>query len=60
MSPVLDQYPILYRSELRKGVADLVLRAEAIASVAKPGQFVHIKCSDELLLRRPISLCDVE
>ena len=22
-----------------------------------PGQFVHIKCGDSLLLRRPISVC---
>ncbi len=24
----------------------------------RPGQFVHIKCGDGLLLRRPISICD--
>ena len=28
--------------------------------LCSPGQFVHIKCSPDLLLRRPISLCDVE
>ena len=60
MAPLLEQCPILYRNELRPGVVDLVLRAASIAPLCSPGQFVHIKCSDELLLRRPISLCDVE
>lgn len=37
----------------------LLLRAGSIAEKAKPGQFLHIKCGDALLLRRPISICDV-
>ena len=27
-------------------------------SFRAPGQFVHIKCGDGLLLRRPISVCE--
>jgi dihydroorotate dehydrogenase electron transfer subunit len=30
-----------------------------IALQAKPGQFVHVLCSEANLLRRPISICDV-
>jgi len=30
----------------------------ARASDTRPGQFVHIKCGDSLLLRRPISVCE--
>ena len=60
MACVLEQCPILYRSELRPGVVDMVLGAPRIAPLCSPGQFVHIKCSPDLLLRRPISLCDVE
>ena len=60
MACVLEQCPILYRSELRPGVVDMVLGAPRIAPLCSPGQFVHIKCSPDLLLRRPISLCAVE
>lgn len=38
----------------------LVLEAEHIAAAAQPGQFVHIACGEGNLLRRPISICDVE
>lgn len=38
----------------------LTLESEALAAAAQPGQFLHIKCADNLLLRRPISICSVE
>ncbi|UOO36802.1 dihydroorotate dehydrogenase electron transfer subunit [Oscillospiraceae bacterium CM] len=34
------------------------LRLDARDMRPKPGQFVHIRCGAELLLRRPISVCD--
>ncbi|WP_338823963.1 Dihydroorotate dehydrogenase B (NAD(+)), electron transfer subunit [Moorella humiferrea] len=39
----------------------LKLRAPAIAKVAQPGQFVHIRCGETMdpLLRRPLSIHDV-
>jgi dihydroorotate dehydrogenase electron transfer subunit len=36
----------------------LLLDAGPIASDALPGQFVHVKCGEGTLLRRPISICD--
>jgi len=36
-------------------VWSMVIRAPIIAKIAKPGQFVHVKC-DGLTLRRPISI----
>ena len=36
------------------------LEAGEMAHQAQAGQFVHIKCGEGLLLRRPISICDVE
>lgn len=30
-----------------------------LASVVRPGQFLHIKCGEDLLLRRPLSICNV-
>ncbi|MCL2409322.1 MAG: dihydroorotate dehydrogenase electron transfer subunit [Oscillospiraceae bacterium] len=31
-----------------------------LAAESRPGQFVHIKCGEERLLRRPISICRAE
>lgn len=38
----------------------LTLESPDIANMTKPGQFVHIQCSDELLMRRPISIMSVD
>ncbi len=49
--------------EIRKLTEDaFLLRLDApdIADTAAPGQFVHIKCGAEQLLRRPISICNAE
>ena len=40
--------------------AELLLSAPALAAAARPGQFVHIRCSAAQLLRRPISVCDAQ
>ena len=37
----------------------MVISAPEIAAKALPGQFVHIKCGEENMLRRPISICDI-
>lgn len=36
----------------------MTVEAGAIARDASPGQFIHVKCGNGLLLRRPISVCD--
>lgn len=43
-----------------EGAVSLWLEAGELAPQAQAGQFVHIKCGDGLLLRRPISICDVK
>ena len=42
------------------GLFALTLCAPEIAALAQPGQFVHIACGEGNLLRRPISICDVQ
>lgn len=39
----------------------MVLHSERLATTAKPGQFLNIRCGDsfEAYLRRPISVCDI-
>ncbi|MCD8145135.1 MAG: dihydroorotate dehydrogenase electron transfer subunit [Oscillospiraceae bacterium] len=51
---VLENYPLT--------AADYSMTVEAgeLAQQARPGQFVHVKCGNGLLLRRPISICDVD
>lgn len=58
--------PVLTRAALREAaplapeVVRLTLDAPELAPLAKPGQFVHIRCGEDALLRRPISVCDAE
>ncbi len=40
------------------GVFDMWIESPEIAVQAAAGQFVHIKCGNGTLLRRPISVCD--
>lgn len=48
------------REEYGGGLFALTLHAPVIAALAQPGQFVHISCGEGNLLRRPISICDVQ
>jgi dihydroorotate dehydrogenase electron transfer subunit len=54
--------PVVQARELCAGVFSLWLDAPGIARRVRPGQFLNVKASDGLdpLLRRPISVCDVE
>jgi len=52
--------PILRVERLNDYAFSFHLHAETLAQAAMPGQFVHIKCGQESLLRRPISICDVD
>lgn len=50
-------------SEIQKLTSDIFsfrLDAGEIAEQARPGQFIHVKCGEGLLLRRPISICDAQ
>lgn len=51
---------ILARETLAPGIVSVTVEAGEMARAAKPGQFVNIACGQGLLLRRPISICDVE
>lgn len=46
--------------KLGEGLFSLILDAPRIATLAQAGQFVHITCGEGNLLRRPISICDVQ
>lgn len=39
-------------------IYSITVQHPVLASQAKPGQFIHVKCGKEFSLRRPISICD--
>ncbi len=56
---MIENCRVLSVSYPREGAIDMTIHGE-MAKHCKPGQFLHIKCSEDLLLRRPISLCDAD
>lgn len=58
--PIQRLCPILRSEQLSAYAFSLTLSAGPLAQAALPGQFVHIKCGEKTLLRRPISICDAD
>jgi len=50
---------IITSQQLTETTYAITMEAGEIAQRAAPGQFIHIRCGEERLLRRPISICDV-
>ena len=51
---------IVKKEKLTDTAFALTVRCPQISEVAVPGQFVNVKCGEESLLRRPISICSVD
>ncbi|AKG53841.1 dihydroorotate dehydrogenase electron transfer subunit [Dehalogenimonas sp. WBC-2] len=58
--PFLGTATVLSNDTVMPGVFQLRLLCPNIATTAKPGQFVMLKCGDNHLLRRPISISDAD
>ncbi|WP_040197890.1 dihydroorotate dehydrogenase electron transfer subunit [Candidatus Soleaferrea massiliensis] len=52
-------YPIIEKTAIAKNTYSFTILAQEIAEMAKPGQFVHVKCKG-YFLRRPISICEID
>jgi dihydroorotate dehydrogenase electron transfer subunit len=50
--------PVIASRQVMPGVFHLKLKAPAIASLARPGQFAMLGCGPDVLLRRPFSFHD--
>lgn len=61
MSLILKEI-IIENKEIAPGIFKLIFKSEYISHKAKPGQFINIKCSENLstVLRRPISISSVD
>jgi dihydroorotate dehydrogenase electron transfer subunit len=51
---------LIKKEELREGLFDFTIQNKEMAEKCLAGQFLHIKCGNKTMLRRPISICDVE
>lgn len=58
--PIQKLCPILRAERLGTCAYSLRLYAGQLATQARPGQFVHVRCGENTLLRRPVSVCDVD
>ena len=56
--PIKKLCKIIEARKLTSDIYSFLLDAGAMVEEARPGQFVHVKCGEGLLLRRPISICD--
>ena len=52
--------PITFNSEVMPGMHLVRLESPAIAADARPGQFVMVRCGQDTLLRRPLSVHQVD
>ena len=52
--------PIISNSDVMPGVCLIWLDSPQIASQAQPGQFVMVRCAEETVLRRPLSIHQVD
>jgi dihydroorotate dehydrogenase electron transfer subunit len=50
---------IIGREELNDVTHAVTFISAGLASISRPGQFLHIKCGEGLILRRPIGICSV-
>lgn len=51
---------VISNSEVMPGVSLIWLESPQIASMAKPGQFIMLQCGEDNLLRRPLSIHNID
>lgn len=53
---------VVSQAEIAKNIYELVLEGELVVEMQEAGQFVHLKVDESIdpLLRRPISICDID
>lgn len=60
--PIHSKCKLIKKEKLIEGIYKFSIEAEEIAKIAKPGQFLEIRVTEEVepLLRRPISIYNIE
>ena len=61
MNPVKEKAVVVSQTSIADGIYDMTLACPECASLAEPGQFLNLYCSNETrLLPRPISICTID
>lgn len=50
---------IIKKRNLAGTIYDFTVESDYLAHTARCGQFIHIDCGEEFVLRRPISICEI-
>ena len=58
--PNVYKCKIIENTAIAEGIYSLTFECEEIAAHSQAGQFVHIKCGEKRILRRPISITSVK
>lgn len=53
------QAKLIKAVNLTGSIYDFTVESEYLAKASKCGQFIHIDCGEQFVLRRPISICEV-
>lgn len=58
----VQQMEIVTHGEIARNIFELVLKGDLVQAMLQPGQFVNVKVGnvEAPLLRRPISICDID
>lgn len=59
---MLEEMRVVSQQSIAKNIFEIVLEGQITKEMTTPGQFVHIRIgnSSEFMLRRPISICEVD
>ncbi len=49
---------VIKNTEIAPNIYDMTIYCPVLAAACRPGQFIHVKCGEANILRRPISVCD--
>ncbi|MDN4073506.1 dihydroorotate dehydrogenase electron transfer subunit [Fictibacillus terranigra] len=57
-----EMVSVVSQKEIARNIFELKVKGDVVSDMTSPGQFVHMRVSDSFqpLLRRPISICDVD
>lgn len=59
MDAKIENCTIVQNRAIAQNIYDMTVESTEITKDVRPGQFIHINCGGRTLLKRPISVCDV-
>jgi dihydroorotate dehydrogenase electron transfer subunit len=58
---IKEDVKVIAQREIARNIYEIIVQGDVVSSMTSPGQFVHLRATNQYapLLRRPISICDV-